>query len=241
VSQIGLQRLVRHAQRWTNAERRDKEPFVNSSIRRTILASLLVLVTACSSSTTTPTGAPAPEQSPPPEGTPAAAYPEGPYGKAVGAVLADFEMTGYVRNDATGLATSASLGAVRLSDLRANAGDAKYALIHVSAFWCGICRAAVQDLVTQYPDLAAKAIFVDLLVEGRTPDDVATQANLDSWAKALRVPYSVARDPDGVQFRIRSEIGPNKTAMLLELATMKIVAKSPSDYADVVGKLKTAP
>jgi hypothetical protein len=201
---------------------------------------------ACSSESTTPTPPP-PSTSPPAEGTtppgeekedPQAAYPEGPYGNGVGQVLGDLDFVGYLRNETKGLATSATLAPIKLSAIRAQAGTAKYAFIHVSAFWCGICRAAVEDLVTQYPKLASKAVFVDMLVEGETPDDVATRANLDSFVKGLAIPYTVVRDPDGVTFRIREKIGKNKTALLVELSTMKVVAKSATDYKTVVSKLE---
>jgi hypothetical protein len=169
------------------------------------------------------------------------AYPEGPYGKSVGQVLGDIELVGYLRNETSGLATSAERRAIKLSEIRAQAGDAKYAFIHVSAFWCGICRSAVEDIVAEHPKLASKAIFVDLLVEGRTPDDVATAANLDAWIKGLEIPFTVARDPDGVDFRIREEIGKNKTALLLDLETMKILKKSASDYQAVLADLEARP
>ena len=217
------------------------------SLPRILLTGILVScmgLGACSSATpetSPPPGQPAPtpeESGTPPEGA-ATEYPEGPYGNAVGQVLGDLDFVGYLRNEPKGLATSATLAPVKLSEVRSQAGEIKYALIHVSAFWCGICRAAVEDLVSKYPKLASKAIFVDLLVEGETPDDVATRANLDSFVKGLSIPYTVLRDPDGVKFRIREKVGKNKTALLVDLATMKVLAKSPSDYTTVLKKLET--
>jgi hypothetical protein len=61
------------------------------------------------------------------------AYPEGPYGTSVGSVVADLALEGYVRFDATGLASSASNGATSFGDVRAKS-PRKWALIHVSGF-----------------------------------------------------------------------------------------------------------
>ena len=222
---------------------------MNPGPTRALVTALALSVVACTSNTVvsqpssegTPTPAPtdAPEQPAPTPGQ--AAYPGGPYGNAVGSVLGDFELVGYRRNDTNGLATAAGLAPLKLSEVRANAGEVKYAVLHVSAFWCGICRAAVEDMVAQYPKLAKKAIFVDLLVEGKTPSDFATQPNLDSWVKGLSIPYTVGRDPDGVEWRIRSQVGKNKTALLVELSTMKVLAKSATDYSEVLEKLEAAP
>lgn len=60
-------------------------------------------------------------------------YPSGPYGTAVGAVVTDLELVGYVRDATTGLATESTYGAAKLSDIRARA-TVKYAVIHVSGF-----------------------------------------------------------------------------------------------------------
>lgn len=202
-------------------------------------------VTACSSNTTTTAPAPAgteqpTEQPPSEEGTPTgAAYPEGPYGVNVGQTLGDIEFVGHLRKETTGLATASELSTLKLSDVRAKAGEPKYAVIHLSAYWCGICRAALGDMVAAYPKEAAKAIFVDIMVEGSTPDDVATKANLDSWVKGLDIPFTVLRDPDSVQFRARGKLGQRKTAYLVELATMKILKKTTSDVSEILAGLKT--
>jgi len=63
----------------------------------------------------------------------ATSYPSGPYGTAVGSVVADLELMGYLREATTGLATEATYGAAKLSDVRARA-TVKYAVIHVSGF-----------------------------------------------------------------------------------------------------------
>ena len=55
-------------------------------------------------------------------------------GYKLGNVLCDGEMQGYMRNEATGLATSATYGPFKLSDALA-AGSQKYAFVNSSAYW----------------------------------------------------------------------------------------------------------
>lgn len=61
-------------------------------------------------------------------------YPAGPYGTAVGEVVANLELEGYVRYaPTTGLATTATYGATSFAAIRA-ASPKKYAIVHVSGF-----------------------------------------------------------------------------------------------------------
>ncbi len=197
---------------------------------------------ACSSATN-PTPAPAASsnaQDAAPAAEPDAGnpYPEGPYGNTTGTVLGDQEFAGYYRTETTGLATASTYEPLRFSDLRTKA-TVKYALVHTSAYWCGICKASVAELVKAYPTYADKAIFVDILVEGATPDDTSTKTQLDSWAKNLKVPYTVMRDPDGVSFRTQREIGPRKTLLIVELQTMQIIYRIADDHEAALAKLKS--
>ena len=60
-------------------------------------------------------------------------YPSGPYGTAVGDVVADLEVRGYLRDATTGLASDAVLGPVSFGSIRQST-DKTHALIHVSGF-----------------------------------------------------------------------------------------------------------
>lgn len=61
-------------------------------------------------------------------------YPAGPYGAAVGEVVANLELEGYVRYaPTTGLATTATYGATSFAAIRAGSPK-KYAIVHVSGF-----------------------------------------------------------------------------------------------------------
>src|SRR5258706_7244802 len=70
---------------------------------------------------------PPPDLSPPP-------YPAGPYGNAVGDTLPNFAFDGYWSPTATsGLASAQPYGQITFDQIR-NSG-AKFALIHLAAFW----------------------------------------------------------------------------------------------------------
>ncbi len=61
-------------------------------------------------------------------------HPAGPYGTAVGEVVANLELEGYVRYaPTTGLATTATYGPTSFAAIRA-ASPKKYAIVHVSGF-----------------------------------------------------------------------------------------------------------
>ena len=60
-------------------------------------------------------------------------YPSGPYGTEVGSVVADLQLWGRLRHEATGLATSAELGSLSFGSIRQST-DKTHALIHVSGF-----------------------------------------------------------------------------------------------------------
>lgn len=54
--------------------------------------------------------------------------------RAVGEILCDADLEGYVRDATSGLATSATYGNLRLSDV-ISAGKQRYAMIFLSAYW----------------------------------------------------------------------------------------------------------
>jgi hypothetical protein len=167
----------------------------------------------------------------------ATAYPEGPYGTQVGAVLGDMEFGGHYRNETTGLATESPYETVKLADVRSKA-TTKYALIHMSAYWCGICKSALGKLVPAYPELASKATFVDIMVEGASPSEVSTTTQLTSWAKNLKIPYTTLRDPDGVSFRAKNDLAPRTMILVVELKTMTVLHRG-TDVQAALDKVKS--
>ena len=102
------------------------------------------LWSACSSSTTEQTKAPvggagAASDANGPTGAGGGAmqlgpYPDGPYGNAVGDVLGDLKLQGYLNEAADAISnTKPFVDAYSLEDVRAT--GAKYALVHVSEFF----------------------------------------------------------------------------------------------------------
>jgi hypothetical protein len=106
----------------------------------------------------------------------------------------------------------------------------------MSGYWCGICKSALAKLVPAYSALASKAVFVDIMVEGASPSEVATTTQLTSWSKNLKIPYTVLRDPDGVSFRAKNELAPRTTLLIVELQTMSVIHRS-TDVEGTLAKL----
>ncbi len=99
-------------------------------------------------------------------------------------------------------------------------------------------------MASDYASLVGKAMFVDIVVEGKTPDDATTKLQVGSWATALKLPFTVMRDPDGANFFVKKTIGVKMSTFIVERATMKIVAKGkpPSiTEREMLPKLKALP
>jgi hypothetical protein len=85
----------------------------------------------------------------------------------------------------------------------------------------------VRDLLTvQYPSLASKAVFIELLGEGSPlHTSVTTKTNLDNWITKFSIPFTTLRDPDGVGQRILKDFSVREYTFVVELATMKVLYK----------------
>jgi hypothetical protein len=81
-------------------------------------------------------------------------------------------------------------------------------------------------VVAKLADNAAKAMFVEILIEGITPTDGVTLANANAWIKALSVPFTTLYDQDPATFTAEKIYGPKETTYIVERATLKIVAKA---------------
>lgn len=89
-----------------------------------------------------------------------------------------------------------------------------------------------------------KAMFVDVIIEGTTPDDTATKPQVSSWATGLKLPFTVVRDPDGADFNAKKTLGVKMNTYIVERATMKIVAKGKPPTIterEMLPKLKALP
>jgi len=85
-------------------------------------------------------------------------------------------------------------------------------------------------MALEYPNYADKAIFVDLLAEGSTETEPATDKHVDVWIEDKEISFTTACDPPGVGQRIINDFSPVENAFLIELGSMKIVehAQTPS-------------
>ncbi len=75
--------------------------------------------------------------------------------------------------------------------------------------------------------------------EGITPDVPATQTQLIAWIKAGGIEFNAWHDPPGVGQRILGELAPRETAFLVELSTMKVLAKQSGGLDKLYAKLDT--
>ena len=67
-------------------------------------------------------------------------------------------------------------------------------------------------------------LFVNVLVEGKTPNDAATKANLDSWIGRVPLPYTAILDSVDPQPSLESFFGvPRDQFVIVDLKTMKLV------------------
>lgn len=157
----------------------------------------------------------------------------------VGQTICDVALDGYVSNETTGLASAKGYAPAKLSAALA-AGNQKYALVFLSAFWCSTCKQAAAQVVAQYPSLAAKAMFVDLVIEGETPTTPTTKVDLDAWVAGMKNPFSTLMDADPTTFATKSTLGIKETSYILDRASGTILVKTSSPL-DAVTKLAALP
>ena len=148
----------------------------------------------------------------------------------VGDVLPDLDLHGYVRNETSGLASSVPARSFKISEAFA-AGTQRYIFIYDAAWWCSPCKQATQLVIGKLAANAAKAQFVEIVIEGATPTTPTTTSDLDSWVSALSVPFTSAIDADPSTFTTKKTYGIKETTYIVERSTMKIVAKETSAAA----------
>lgn len=143
-------------------------------------------------------------------------------GNSFGTALPELELWGYIRHDTTGLATDTTLGPVSFEAIRQST-DRKHALIHVSGFTCTACKSAAVDFALAYPNHADKAIFVELIADGDTPKEPATELQLDAWITVAEISFTSAIDLPGVGPRILKDFSPAEVTYLVDLETLTIL------------------
>ena len=78
---------------------------------------------------------------------------------------------------------------------------------------------------------------MSLLAEGGSHSTPALKSHLDSWVDGLTLPFTSLKDPDGVGMRIRDTFAPRENAFVVELATMKILARQTGGLSVIYAKL----
>jgi len=72
-----------------------------------------------------------------------------------------------------------------------------YALIDVSAVWCGNCQAEAAQLPSLYPSwLDAGGVVFSILAQSDNPVDAATEDDLAAWIATYGTPYPITLDSD---------------------------------------------
>jgi hypothetical protein len=143
-------------------------------------------------------------------------------GNSFGATLPELDLWGYIRHDTTGLATDTTLGPVTFDAIRQST-DKKHAVIHVSGFTCSACKTDAVDFALAYPSHADKAIFVELIADGDTPKQPATEPQLDAWITVAEISFTTAIDLPGVGPRILKDFSPAEVSYLVDLETLTIL------------------
>lgn len=154
--------------------------------------------------------------------SPAAAYPSGPYGVAIGDVIQDATFFGYKNAEAS---AEGALESFSLSDFYDPDGTkgVKAIYVSVSASWCPPCQAEAKALPGIYDSVKDLGVaFFQDLYEGPTQKP-ATQSDLDKWLKKYQLPFTVVMDPKG---KMNAYFDRNSIpySMLIDAKTMKILA-----------------
>ena len=96
-------------------------------------------------------------------------------------------------------------------------------------------------MAAKYPSYASKAIFLDIVVEGFPLEKSATEAQLRIWVKAAGQPHAAATDPLDAGEIAKAALGNKDNGYVVELATMKILAKSAGNLDPLFAKLDSLP
>jgi hypothetical protein len=145
-------------------------------------------------------------------------YPPGPYGKTVGATIENYQFNGYVNDAGTALSNTLPKRDYSLDDARKS--GARYALIHLAAFYCAGCRSAAADLGDlSAPVQAAGGRVIEVMFSGTA--GAPTDNELDSWVTAYDLKVSLVA-PKGTS-SLAGGASDREHAYIVDLSTMKIV------------------
>jgi hypothetical protein len=148
-------------------------------------------------------------------------YPAGPYGKAVGNTIENYQFRGHVNDAGMALSNTLPLTDHSLDDVRKSGG--KYALIHLSAFYCAGCRSAANDLgnsTLALPVQQAGGRVIEVLFSGQMPGSQPLP-ELSAWITSYDLKVT-ALAPNAGNTLVASA-SDREHAYIVDLSTMKIV------------------
>ena len=179
-----------------------------------------------------------------------AVYPEGPYGTAVNATIANLSFVGW-RDPVAANYDRANFETLRLSDFYNPSGDAekpKVLVLNASAVWCSVCRA-------EYSHLSRDQIYANYRPQGVEILGVLFEDNdgfparpqdLELWggANGFKVTFPLVLDP-GFKSGVYFDSDATPLNMIIDTRTMQILkvdmgfdARTPQAYwADIANWL----
>jgi hypothetical protein len=157
---------------------------------------------------------------------PASAYPSGPYGRGLGAVIEDLAFLGW-RDPVAASYDPALLEIVRLSDFHDPTGTrTKLIVLNASAVWCTVCQFEMQDIRQRNHHqgyLARGAQIVGTLFEdGR--GGPATPQDLELWGSrpTHEIGFPLLLDP-GFKLSVYFTSDATPLNLIIDATTMRIL------------------
>jgi hypothetical protein len=149
-------------------------------------------------------------------------YPEGPYGQdnpEVGDIVENLQFDGFISPVDGTLANHRKVEGISFGDLRKT--GKRFAVVHVSAFWCESCTLGALDLSENAKTVMQRdGVILELLVDGSASGADPTFKELDEWVEKGGLEVTTVLPGDD---RVREVFPSREYAYIIELATMKVV------------------
>ncbi len=158
-------------------------------------------------------------------------YPKGPYGIAVGDVIADRTWVGYQNPTADAVSTTKPYGAYSLGD--AHASGKRYALVNLAESLCPGCQKSAKEFNTGAKAVLDVGGLVIEVLETTGFTKQPAKSDLDAWVNKYALPVTAVKDPDSAGTATLTALGPREHAYIIELATMKIVEVITGDNTGI--------
>ena len=177
-------------------------------------------------------------------------YPQGPYGTALGATIANMSFVGW-RDPAAAGYDRANFETLRLSDFYNPAGEAgkpSVLVVNASAVWCSVCRAEYTHLMRDQIYATYRPMGVEILGVLFEDNDglPARPQDLELWggADGFSVTFPLVLDP-GFKSGIYFDSDATPLNMIIDTRSMKILkidmgfdSRTPQAYwADIAAYL----